>query len=81
MPATSLRVRVARDGEQVVQLTFAAAAVGHLQELVPAEMLDRVRAHGIDIRQVSERAIAEGYQPGELFVLDDGGRTVRVWLE
>jgi len=81
MAATSLRVRVVRNGEQVVQLSFAATAVGHLQELVPTEILERARSGGIDVLQVSERAVAGGYQPGELFVLDEVDRTVRVWLE
>jgi hypothetical protein len=81
MAATSLRLRVLRHGEQVVQLSFAATAVGHLRDLVPVEILERVERQGIDLRQVSERAVADGYQPGEIFVLDEDDKTVRVWLE
>jgi len=36
------------------------------------------RSHGTGLLI---QAVAGGYQPGELFVLDDGGRTVTVWLE
>jgi predicted unusual protein kinase regulating ubiquinone biosynthesis (AarF/ABC1/UbiB family) len=81
MAATSLRLRVVRHGEQVVQLSFAAAAAAHLQDLVPAEFQERVARRGIDLGDLSERVVAGGYQPGELFVLDDDDTAVRAWLE
>lgn len=81
MAATLLRLSVVRHGEPVVQLSFAATVIGHLEELMPAEILARVRAQGIDIEEVKARAKAGGYPPGDLVVLDDGIKTVRVWLE
>ena len=81
MAASSLRLSVVRDGAPVVQLTFAATVISHLEELMPVEILARIQEQGIDIRDISARAIARGCPPGDLVVLDDGEKTVRVWLE
>ncbi|MES1256302.1 MAG: AarF/ABC1/UbiB kinase family protein, partial [Acidobacteriota bacterium] len=81
MGATTLRIRVDRNGENVVQLSFGAAAVGHLEELVPDDLGARLRGRGIDLAQLAQRTVAAGYPAGDLFTLSDGEKQVRVWLE
>jgi predicted unusual protein kinase regulating ubiquinone biosynthesis (AarF/ABC1/UbiB family) len=81
MPATTLRLRVVRNGEPVVQLSFAAAAVGHLQDLIPQELAGRLERRGINLQQLGDDAVASGHEPRELFTLEEDGKIVRVWLE
>jgi predicted unusual protein kinase regulating ubiquinone biosynthesis (AarF/ABC1/UbiB family) len=81
MPATTLRLRVVRNGEPVVQLSFAAAAVGHLQDLIPQELMGRLEHQGINLQQLADDAVASGHQPRELFTLEEDDKIVRVWLE
>jgi predicted unusual protein kinase regulating ubiquinone biosynthesis (AarF/ABC1/UbiB family) len=81
MGATTLRIRVDRNGENVVQLSFNAVAVGHLEELVPDDLGERLRCRGIDLGQIAEQAVAAGYPAGDLFTLSEGEKQVRVWLE
>jgi predicted unusual protein kinase regulating ubiquinone biosynthesis (AarF/ABC1/UbiB family) len=81
MAATTLRLRVVRNGEPVVQLSFKASAVGHLQELVPEDLGERIRHRGLDLARLAEQAVAGGYPVGDIFTLTEDDRTVRVWLE
>ena len=81
MPATTLRLRVVRNGELVVQLSFAAAAVGHLRDLIPQELVGRLEHRGINLQQLADDAVASGHQPCDLFTLEEDDKIVRVWLE
>ena len=81
MAATTLRLRVVRGGEPTVQLSFAAAAAGNLPDLIPMELAGQLRDRGIDLRQLADGVVAGGYQPRDLFTLEEDGKTVRVWLE
>lgn len=81
MTAATLRLRVVRGGEQTVQLSFAATAAGNLPDLIPQELAGRLRARGIDLRQLAADAVAGGFRPSDLFTLEEADRTVRVWLE
>jgi hypothetical protein len=33
------------------------------------------------VRQLAGEAVAGGYQPCDLFTLEEDGQTIRVWLE
>jgi hypothetical protein len=81
MTATTLRLRVVRGSEPTVQLSFAAAAAGNLPDLIPVELAGHLHDRGIDLRQLADRVVAGGYQPCDLFTLEEDGKTVRVWLE
>lgn len=81
MQASTLRLRVVRNGEPVAQLSFSAAAVAHLPDLVPDDLRDRLGRQGIDLALLAEKAVAGGYPRGDIFALADDGKTVRVWLE
>lgn len=79
--ATHLRVRVMEAGRPKVDLTMPARAAAHLADLVPADLGEKVRELGIDVAAIAATAAADGFPPGELFRLQDGGKDVRVWLE
>ena len=79
--STALRIRVTRRGEQVVLLTFKPTLAAQLPDLIPEDLKPRLKAQHVDIAQLAARAKANGYPPGDLFTLDDGEKTVRVWLE
>jgi hypothetical protein len=76
-----LRVRVSEGGRQKVELTFRAAMVEHLVDLVPEELQPKLVQRGIDVGALARAAVAHGVVPGELFRLDEDGKEVRVWLE
>ena len=81
MAANTLKLSVTRDGQQVVRLSFAASAVERLGDLVPDEMRDGLRRRDINVETLARGAIEGGCQPGDLFSLDEGSTSVRVWLE
>jgi len=83
MPDTALRlrIRVVRGGTPVAQLAFGTGAVGHLADLVPEDMIDRIRARGLSLDAIAAETVARGCPPGELFTLAEDDLTVRVWIE
>lgn len=81
MTSDALKVEVVRNGERVVFLTFPAAAVAHLVDLVPSDLQARVVRHGISLAGIAADAVARGGPAGPLFALDEDGTRVRVWLE
>ena len=76
-----LRMRVADGGRVKVDVTMEATAAARLASLVPGHLRDKLHRHSIDIDRLVRQVVAGGYQPGDLFRLDDGIETVRVWLE
>ena len=81
MLADSLRIRVTEWGKDRVALAFSAAATDHLADLIPPDLGPKLKARGIAIPTIVDRAKASHYAPGELFCLEDGPKQVRVWLE
>lgn len=81
MSALHLRVRVSAGGKTRADLTFPAAATANLSHLVPPDVAGQLAARGIDPAGVAERAVAAGFPAGELFALETGEKSVRVWLE
>ena len=77
----SLRVLVTEGAEEIVDMTLPARAVEDLEDLVPVEVGQRCALEGIHLRAISERVIAEGGSPQELFAADHGRRHYRVWLD
>lgn len=76
----SLHIRVEENGVVRVALTFAAAATEHLYDLVPPELHGRLREKAIDLAEIAAGARRRHYAAGELFSLQEAGRSVRVWL-
>lgn len=79
--ARALRVRVMDGGRQKVELTFRAAMVEHLADLIPEELGPRLDQRGIDLEAIAAASVARGIAPQALFELDEGDKLVRVWLE
>lgn len=81
MKSESLCIRVTESGETRVNLSFASSATTLLAQLVPPSVRTKLAQRSIDLAVVADEARARDFAPGELFRLDDGPRTVRVWLE
>jgi len=80
--ATLLCVRVTEGGEQRVSVKMPAEAVLDLEHLIPEDVLARIISSGtIDLKQLGESIRANGIIPQQLFVVEDGRKTYRVWLE
>lgn len=77
----SLRVTITRGTQSRVDLTFPAIAAEGLQGLVPPEIVPRLAPRGIDLAALEARAASSEFAPGELFLLSEPDRMVRVWLE
>ena len=81
MKSDKLCIQVSRNGETKVQLTFAAHVAENLADLVPDDLLPKLKQRHIDIDAIASTATRSEFAPGELFQLTDGEKRVRVWLE
>lgn len=83
--AKRLKVEVrAREGErerEVLSLAMPAGEALHLEAVIPAEVLERLRASGLDLTELSRRLERSGLVPQEVFRETLGPRTYHVWLE
>lgn len=81
--AKHLRIEVRKHGERRVSLTFPAASVENLEDLMDPDLASRLQQDGRDLDAVARSARASGYAPGELFRLaeEKEQREVRLWLE
>lgn len=79
--ARTLRVRVSEGGRTKVDLTFRAAMVEHLADLIPDELQPKLEKLRIDVPELARAAVQRGVVPGALFRLDEEGKEIRVWLE
>lgn len=79
--ARTLRVRVSEEGRTKVDLTFRAAMVEHLADLIPDELQPKLEERRIDVPELARTAVERGVVPGALFRLDEEGKEIRVWLE
>lgn len=81
MSATALCIQVIERGENRVRITFDVAATDNLPDLIPPDVLPKLAARNIDAARLAAEARERNYAPAELFVLTEGERTLRVWLE
>lgn len=79
--AAHLRLRVRESGQTRVELTFPARAAEDLANLVPPEIEEKLAARAIDVACIARESKARGFAPEELFVFNEAGKEVRVWLE
>lgn len=80
MKSESLHIQVSESGCTKVALTFSAEAAAHLAQLIPVDYRERVRRHDINLHEIADRARSTGYPPGPLLDLQEGSKSVRVWL-
>ncbi|HXG49268.1 MAG TPA: hypothetical protein VNO52_16715 [Methylomirabilota bacterium] len=81
MKSETLHIQITEAGQTRVSLSFGAGAAEYLPKLVPPPVRERLAARSIDLAAIAERARTTGFAPGELFLLEDGPKTVRVWLD
>jgi hypothetical protein len=79
--AQSLRIRVTRDGEPELQLTFPAWAAASLDDLIPDDLKPFIAPRHQELHESARSAASEGYPCGDLLQVDQNGRRIRVWLE
>jgi predicted unusual protein kinase regulating ubiquinone biosynthesis (AarF/ABC1/UbiB family) len=77
----ALRIRVSHKGRTKAELTFPAASAENLFDLIPPEIEPKLAARSIDVVQISRSLMERGFPPEELFCLQEGENSFRVWLE
>lgn len=65
---------------QVVFLTMPARSVDYLEEIVPADVLEKIRHHH-DLTKIKKDAQRNGYRPKDLFLANTDKRSYKVWLK
>ena len=81
MKSKSLRIRVSENKRMKVDLTFGARCAENLSDLIPPELQEKLRQRSIDIDETVRKVVASDFEPMELFQLEEGSKSVRVWLE
>ncbi len=81
MNSETLHIEVMENGERKVALAFGASATDNLSDLVPHELHQRLADRSINLKEISRKAKASNYQPGELFSLKEESKSVSVWLQ
>ncbi|MDG4549203.1 MAG: AarF/UbiB family protein [Candidatus Contendobacter sp.] len=79
--ARRLCVSVTEGNVPRVSLSMPAEAALDLENIIPEDVLERIRASGVAIGAIVNRVRASSIAPQELFVLDEGPKRHRVWLE
>jgi hypothetical protein len=81
-PASALRVRVRRNGEDRVNVELPARSARWLIELIPGDVLEKIRLEQIPIEAIqAELAASVELYTRPIFVLTEPERKVEVWLE
>jgi hypothetical protein len=78
--AQSLKIRVERNGETTVQLSFPADAAERLASLLDDDLSAKIALQRIDISAISRSEQVRQRVSGRLFFLEDGARTIEVSL-
>lgn len=81
-PAKNLMVRVIRDGEERVSVALPAKSARWLIELMPDDVVEKVRAEKIPVDAIMLDLQEQGeLYPRPIFSLTEANRQVEVWLE
>lgn len=81
-PAKNLMVRVIRDGEERVSVALPAKSARWLIELMPDDVVEKVRAEEIPVDAIMLDLQEQGeLYPRPIFSLIESHRQVEVWLE
>ncbi|MGZ3784829.1 MAG: hypothetical protein ACXWR0_09825 [Bdellovibrio sp.] len=80
--AQYLRVSVVKENITTVNVALPAESARWLLDLIPANVIKIIHEEGIPIDEIqSDLAKREQLHPQSIFSLNDGNRTVSVWLE
>lgn len=81
-PAKHLMVRVVRDGDERVKVWLPAQGARRLMDLIPDDVMDKIRNEEIPIDDIMEDLRREPtLYPRPIFSSHDDARQVDVWLE
>ena len=80
--AKNLRVTVTREAVRTVDVYLPADSARWLIELIPENVLTKIRAEGIPIERIQDDLAARAQlTPQPIFSLSEAHRSVDVWLE
>jgi hypothetical protein len=80
--ASSLRVKVEKGMETVVDVSLPVRSAKWLIDLIPGEVIEKIRAEGIPIDDIqADLASRMEFVPQNIFRLQEPTRIVTVWLE
>lgn len=80
--ASNLRVTVSRNQEITVDVSLPARSARWLIELIPSDVVCKIRAEGIPLDDIqSDLAASKELVPQKIFTLTEPNREVTVWLE
>lgn len=80
--ASLLRVIVEREAVTTVDVSLPARSAGWLIELIPQDVVTKIKAEGIPIEDIqADLASKASLYPQKIFDLYEPHRSVKVWLE
>lgn len=80
--AKHLKILITKDEVAVVDLSMPARCARWIIELVPSELLSKIKERGIDLEIIQAKFIAqEELYPCELFELVLPEKKIKIWLE
>lgn len=80
--ASHLRVQVNREANTVVDVALPARSARWLIELIPDDVISKIREEGIPLNEIQENLNQVSVlTPCDIFTLREPTREVKVWLE
>lgn len=79
--SSNLCVLVTEAEKQIVSLKLPAITIGWLETLIPGHVLRKIEENEIDLKAIKKKAQDSELAAQDLFELQSGARTYRVWLE
>lgn len=79
--SNSLRIRVGEGSRMKADITLPASAAENLPELLPEGVESKLAERAMDVAALSRDLTSRNFPAGELFRLEEGGKSLRVWLE
>ncbi len=76
-----LYVRVVRDGQQKVKLSFPARTLNNLPDLIPPDGIAILKKQGSSPEALLKELARAPVQVGEIFAYGEGEMQVRIWVE
>jgi hypothetical protein len=75
-----LHVEVTRDGTVTAAITLPNHAITTLEDLIPADVRERLAAEGTDLKSVIDSAQSRHREAGEIAMIGSAERRIRIWL-
>lgn len=79
--AEHLKIQVTENGQEKARIIFRAIAAENLRDLMPDDLLCKLRERNIDIDRISQEVKDSGFSKGVLFEMEENSKRVCVWLE